>query len=74
MYPKVSIGLIFAYSSQTVRSHWGSLMQAGTARREYPDVQLNNIITLATRVRIVIMRVGTVRYTLVRIVFIMIYT
>ncbi len=44
-------------SSQTVRSFWGSLMRAGTARRDHPDVQLNNVITLATRVRITILRV-----------------
>jgi hypothetical protein len=50
------------FSSQTVRSHWGSLMRAGTARKDYPDVQLNNVITLATRVRITILRVRHIRH------------
>jgi hypothetical protein len=49
---------ILVFSSQSVRSYWGSLMRAGTARRDYPDIQLNNIITLATRVRITILRVS----------------
>ncbi len=53
----VIIYLFDFYSSQTVCSHWGSLMRAGTARKDYPDVQLNNVITLATRVRITILRV-----------------
>ncbi len=47
----------FYFSSQTVRAHWGTLMMAGTARRDFPDIQLNNLITLATRVRILILRV-----------------
>jgi hypothetical protein len=48
---------LFIFSSQTIRAHWGTLMRAGTARRDFPDVQLNNVITLATRVRIIILRV-----------------
>jgi hypothetical protein len=33
--------LLYFYSSQTVCSHWGTLMRAGTARKDYPDIQLN---------------------------------
>ncbi len=32
-------------------------MRNGTARREFPDIQIHNIMTLATRVRIQILRV-----------------
>jgi hypothetical protein len=33
------------------------LMRNGTARRDYSDIQIHNIVTLATRVRIQILKV-----------------
>ncbi len=43
--------------SAAVRSYWGQLMQNGTARRDFSDIQLHNVVTLATRVRIHILKV-----------------
>jgi len=40
-----------------VRNYWGQLMRNGTARRDFANVQIHNIITLATRIRIIIMKV-----------------
>jgi hypothetical protein len=47
----------FLDRSAAVRSYWGHLMRNGTARREFPDIQIHNIVTLATRVRIQILKV-----------------
>jgi hypothetical protein len=33
-------------------------MRNGTARRDFSDIQIHNIVTLATRVRILILRVS----------------
>jgi len=43
--------------SQTVRSHWGVLMRSGTAKRDFAEIQINNVVTLATRVRIQLLKV-----------------
>jgi hypothetical protein len=43
--------------SATVRSYWGQLMRNGTARRDFSDIQVHNVVTLATRVRIHILKV-----------------
>jgi hypothetical protein len=40
-----------------VRLHWGHLVRTGVVRREYSDISINNVITLGTRIRIVILRV-----------------
>jgi len=43
--------------SQTVRSHWGVLMRSGAAKRDFTEIQINNVVTLATRVRIQLLKV-----------------
>lgn len=55
----VSISILFIFSSRAVRAHWGHLVRTGVVQREYKDVSLNNIITLGTRIRIVVLRVGS---------------
>jgi len=50
-------GYIIIFRSQTVRSHWGVLMRSGVAKKEHANIQINNVVTLATRVRICILRV-----------------
>jgi len=45
------------YSSRAVRSHWGHLVRTGVVKRDYPHISINNVITLGTRIRIVIMKV-----------------
>jgi hypothetical protein len=47
------------FRAATVRSYWGHLMRNGTARREHADIQVHNVVTLATRVRIQILKVIT---------------
>jgi len=32
-------------------------MRSGTARKDYADIQIHNVVTLATRVRITLLRV-----------------
>ncbi len=49
--------MLYFFRSFTVRSYWGQLMRDGTARRDFNDIQLHNVITLATRVRILILKV-----------------
>jgi hypothetical protein len=44
--------------SQSVRSHWGVLMRSGAAQKDYTDLQIHNVVTLATRVRITLLRVN----------------
>ncbi len=46
--------------SQTVRSYWGVLMRSGAAKHDFAEIQINNIVTLATRVWIQLMRVGSI--------------
>jgi len=36
------------------------LVRSGVVKRDYKDVSLNNVITLGTRVRIVVLRVITI--------------
>jgi hypothetical protein len=43
--------------SSRVRNYWGELMRNGVARRDFANVQVHNVITLATRIRIIIMKV-----------------
>jgi hypothetical protein len=33
-------------------------MRSGVAKKEHPNLQINNVVTLATRVRICILRVS----------------
>jgi hypothetical protein len=40
-----------------VWNYWGQLMRNGTARREFPNLMIHNVITLATRIRITVMKV-----------------
>jgi hypothetical protein len=46
------------FSSRAVRTHWGHLVRTGVVKRDYRDVSVNNVITLGTRIRITILRVG----------------
>jgi hypothetical protein len=55
----VSISIPFLFSSRAVQAHWGHLVRTGVVKREYKDVSLNNVITLGTRIRIVVLRVGS---------------
>ncbi len=43
--------------SQIVRNRWGVLMRSGEAQKKYPNNSVNNVITLATRVRIQLLKV-----------------
>ncbi len=40
-----------------VRNFGGELMRNGVARRDFANVQVHNVVTLATRIRIIIMKV-----------------
>jgi hypothetical protein len=40
-----------------VRNHWGQLMRNGSARRDFPNLMVHNVITLGTRIRITILKV-----------------
>jgi hypothetical protein len=40
-----------------VRQKWGALMRSGDARKNFPKISINNVITLATRVRITLLKV-----------------
>jgi hypothetical protein len=44
-------------SARAVRVHWGHLVRTGVVKREYNDISINNVVTLGTRIRIVVMRV-----------------
>jgi len=55
--------LIFFFStfnprSQIVRNRWGVLMRSGEARKKFPNNSVNNVITLATRIRIQLLKVN----------------
>jgi hypothetical protein len=54
--------VVFVLRSQSVRSYWGVLMRSGAARRDYAELQIHNVVTLATRVRITLLRV-TFKFT-----------
>jgi len=43
--------------SQLVRNRWGVLMRSGEARKKFPNISVNNVITLSTRVRIQLLKV-----------------
>ena len=43
--------------SQIVRNRWGVLMRSGEARKKFPNISVNNVITLSTRVRIQLLKV-----------------
>jgi hypothetical protein len=47
----------FILRSQSVRSHWGTLMRSGAAKRDHPNILIHNVVTLGTRVRITLLRV-----------------
>ncbi len=49
---------LLSFSSRAVRTHWGHLVRTGVVKRDYRDVSVNNVITLGTRIRITILRVG----------------
>ncbi len=40
-----------------VQNYWGQLMRNGTARKDFPNLMIHNLITLATRIRITVMKV-----------------
>ena len=48
----------FYFRSQLVRNRWGVLMRSGEARKKFPNNSVNNVITLATRVRIQLLKVN----------------
>ena len=50
--------IIFNFRSQIVRNRWGVLMRSGEARKKFPNNSVNNVITLATRVRIQLLKVN----------------
>ena len=50
--------IIFYFRSQLVRNRWGVLMRSGEARKKFPNNSVNNVITLATRVRIQLLKVN----------------
>ncbi len=52
--------LLIYFSSRAVRQHWGTLVRSGVVKRDYRDISINNVITLGTRIRIVILRVSIV--------------
>ncbi len=54
----ILIDISFLFSARAVRTHWGNLVRSGVVKRDYREVSINNVITLGTRVRIVIMRVS----------------
>jgi len=43
--------------------HWGNLVRSGVVKRDYREVSINNVITLGTRIRIVVMRVTSKFFT-----------
>jgi hypothetical protein len=45
-----------------VRNHWGQLMRTGTARKDFPNLMIHNVIMLATRIRITIMKVTSILF------------
>jgi len=40
-------------------------MRSGTAKKDHPDIQIHNVVTLATRVRIILLRVNDLRLHLI---------
>jgi hypothetical protein len=49
---------LYFISSRAVRQHWGTLVRSGVVKRDYREISINNVITLGTRIRIVILRVS----------------
>jgi hypothetical protein len=49
---------LYFNSSRAVRQHWGTLVRSGVVKRDYREISINNVITLGTRIRIVILRVS----------------
>jgi hypothetical protein len=45
------------FSSRAVRTHWGHLVRTGVVKRDYKDISINNVITLGTRIRIIVLKV-----------------
>jgi hypothetical protein len=45
------------FSSRSVRLQWGHLVRTGVVKRDFRQISLNNIITLGTRIRIIILKV-----------------
>ncbi len=48
---------LISYSSRSVRMQWGHLVRTGVVKRDFRLISINNIITLGTRIRIVILKV-----------------
>ncbi len=48
---------LYVSRSSVVRQKWGALMRSGDARKNFPKISINNVITLATRVRITLLKV-----------------
>ncbi len=41
-----------------MRVQWGHLVRTGVVKRDFRQISINNVITLGTRVRIVVLKVG----------------
>ncbi len=41
-----------------MRSYWGVLMRSGAVKKDHPEIQIHNVVTLATRIRIIVLRVS----------------
>lgn len=48
---------MYFFRSKSIRNHWGYLVRSGVVKRDYSDIQLSNVITLATCVRICLLKV-----------------
>jgi hypothetical protein len=57
-FPPLTVNLIICLSARAVRAHWGTLVRSGVVKRDYKEISINNVITLGTRIRIVVLRVN----------------
>jgi hypothetical protein len=61
-FRKVNPKFLFSFltfSSRAVRTYWGHLVRTGVVKKDYKDVSINNVITLGTRIRIIVLKVCT---------------
>jgi hypothetical protein len=64
----MTLFLLIYFSSRAVRQHWGTLVRSGVVKRDYRDISVNNVITLGTRIRIVILRVSIIVIVMIVVV------
>jgi hypothetical protein len=54
---EVAVNFI-ASSARAVCAQWGNLVRSGVIKRDYKEISINNVRTIGTRIRIVVLRVG----------------